>query len=78
MPPLCEDGVAKTVPLGNPFSPTPFVLFVQRVSFTKNLVSKSPVKKLGEIGVSGGFRKTRDFKGLTVGPTTDLRPTPRH
>ena len=32
----------------------------------KNLVSKFPMEKWGEIKVSGGLQKTGDFKGLAI------------
>ena len=51
----------------SPFFQVPFFQGLTRVSsgaLHKNLVSKSPVKKWGKFKVSGGLRKTGDFKGL--------------
>ena len=51
----------------SPFFQVPFVQGLTRVSsgaLYKIFISKSPVEKRGKFKVSGGLRKTGDFKGL--------------
>ena len=55
------------VQVTSPFFRAPCFQGLTRVSskpLCKNLVSKSPVEKWGNFKVSGGLRKTGDFKGL--------------